>query len=62
MFPDSHKRQTSHVLLQVDNRIKQWWGDELTSQELDWIASGAQTVSEVLKARAFGAAPSTKPM
>lgn len=37
--------------VQQDNRIKQWWADELTDEELDRIASRECTVADVLMQR-----------
>ena len=38
---------------QFDARVKQWWADELTDEELDRVASGACSIREVLQARAL---------
>jgi len=38
-----------------DDRVKQWWADELTDAELEQIASGSRTVAQVLQARSFAA-------
>jgi hypothetical protein len=43
--------QRVHKLERRDQRVKQWWGDELTERELERIATGECTVAEVLYER-----------
>jgi len=45
--PDIHRLH----LHQFDLRVKQWWGEELTDGELDLVAAGRRSLTQVLQDR-----------